>query len=307
MNRLYHSIGTSRQSLHQWLDKQLQEAEELALLRPIVEELRVDHPRMSARQMYRLIQPGTMGRDKFIAVCAEWGMLLERKPSLIRTTNSLGVTRFENLLVGLEVVRPNQVWSSDITYYRLAEGVCYLTFIMDIFSRRILGTSVSRTLRTVDTTIPALRQALQMRQGMSLDGLIFHSDGGGQYYCKEFRKLTEESGMLNSMCEEAWENPYSERVNGTIKNDYLIPWGVDNYPKVKVQLPRAIKLYDTVRLHSSLGHMTPKAFEEKWFSTMINNDQQVLSLPQTPSLKTRQQLQQQLNELDPLQEPVNVI
>ncbi|MDV7400720.1 hypothetical protein RZS08_55400, partial [Arthrospira platensis SPKY1] len=81
MNALYHSIGTSRQALHQWLDRQLQEAEEQALLRPIVEELRADHPRMGARQMYRMVQPQTMGRDKFIAICAEWGMLLERRSS----------------------------------------------------------------------------------------------------------------------------------------------------------------------------------------------------------------------------------
>ncbi|MDV7398262.1 DDE-type integrase/transposase/recombinase, partial [Arthrospira platensis SPKY1] len=99
----------------------------------------------------------------------------------IRTTNSLGVTRFENLLKGLELSHPNQVWSSDITYHELVDGVCYLTFIMDVYTRRILGHSVSRSLRTEDTTIPALRQALRLRKDMDLNGLIFHSDGGGQY------------------------------------------------------------------------------------------------------------------------------
>lgn len=306
MNALYHSIGTSRQALHQWLDRQLQEAEEQALLRPIVEELRADHPRMGARQMYRMVQPQTMGRDKFIAICAEWGMLLERRSSPIRTTNSLGVTRFENLLKGLELSHPNQVWSSDITYHELVDGVCYLTFIMDVYTRRILGHSVSRSLRTEDTTIPALRQALRLRKDMDLNGLIFHSDGGGQYYCKEFVQLLRTSGIRSSMCEHAWENPYSERVNGIIKNDYLRPWGVDTYPKARTQVPRALKLYNGDRLHSSLGHVTPVAFEETWFSTVINNDPQLVSLPRTPSLKTTLQ-QHQPNELDPTQKPVNVL
>ena len=304
MNALYHSIGTSRQTMHQWLDRQLLEAEEHALLRPIVEELRKEHPHMGVRQMYRLIQPQTMGRDKFIAVCTEWGMLLERSFSPVRTTNSLGVTRFENLLAGLELSYPNQVWSSDITYYELADGVCYLTFIMDIFTRRILGHSVSRSLRTEETTIPALIQSFQARQGMGLTGLIFHSDGGGQYYCKEFVKLLREEGIRSSMCEHAWENPYSEPVNGIIKNDYLKPWRVDTYAKVKIHVPRALDLYDRVRLHSSLGHVSPKSFEEMWLSTMINSDRQVESLPRTPSLKTQQQ--HQPNELHPTQKPVNV-
>lgn len=271
MNSLYHSLETSRQCLHQWLDRELAKGEEQALLRPIAEQLRKDHPRMSAREIYRLVKPGTMGRDKFIELCAGWGMLVERKRSPVRTTNSLGVTRFENLLAGLELDRLNQVWSSDITYFPVVGGFCYLTYIMDVFSRRILGGSASLSLRTEETTIPALRQALRARRGMDLTGLIFHSDGGGQYYCKEFLAITKAAGLTNSMCEHPWENPFSERVNGTIKNDYLRPWGVDTYPKVKTENLRAIKLYNTVRPHSSLGHLSPVAFEDQWLSTVINS------------------------------------
>ena len=282
MNGLYHSIGTSRQVLHQWLDRELAKADEQALLRPIVEGLRKDHPRMGARQMYRLIGPGTMGRDKFIELCGDWGMRIERKRSPMRTTNSLGVTRFENLLMGLELDRLNQIWSSDITYYPMVGGFCYLTFIMDVFSRRILGHSVSRSLRTEETTLPALRQALRARRGTDLTGLIFHSDGGGQYFCKEFLQLTRGAGMRNSMCEHAWENPFSERLNGIIKNDYLLPWSVDTWATVKSRTPEAVKLFNTARPHSSIGKMTPLAFEQQWLSTRTNTDQQVMSLPPAP-------------------------
>lgn len=278
MNALYHSIGATRQGLHQWLDRQLREAEEQALLRPIVEELRRDHPRMGARQMYRLVQPAPLGRDKFIDLCAFWGLLLERKTCPRRTTNSLGVTRFENLLKTLELSRPNQVWSSDITYYELVDGVCYLTFIMDVFTRRILGHSVSRSLRTEETTIPALEQALKVRKGMDLQGLIFHSDGGGQYYCKEFLALLRGSGIKSSMCEYAWENPYSERVNGTIKNDYLRGWGIETFAKVKSHVPRAVALYNGVKPHSSLRRVSPIAFEQAWFSAIANNGHQGVDL-----------------------------
>lgn len=270
MNSLYHSIGTSRQAFHQWLDRELLKAEEQALLRPIVDELRMDHPRMGAKQMYRMLAPTTMGRDRFMDLCGEWGLLLERKRSPVRTTDSLWVTRFENLLMGLELNRPNQVWSSDITYYPLVDGFCYLTFIMDVYSRRILGHSVSRSLRTEETTIPALRQALRLRRGMDLEGLIFHSDGGGQFFCKEFLDITRQAKLVSSMCEHAWENPFSERLNGIIKNDYLLPWGVDTWPEVKPRTAMAVKLYNTERLHGSIGNMTPTAFEERWLSTGIN-------------------------------------
>lgn len=262
LNALYSEAGTSRQGFHQWLDRRFHEAEELALLRPIVEELRMDHPSMSVKVMYGMLCPSTLGRDRFISVCSEWGLLLPRERSPIRTTNSLGVTRFPNLLEGAEVTSVNQFWTSDITYYRLGEVVYYITLVLELFSRRIIGWQLSRTLRTEDTTLPALRMALRLRRGKDLTDLVFHSDGGGQYYCKEFLHIIRDKGIASSMCEHAWENPYSERVNGTVKNDYIRKWAPSTEAELASCLDRAVMLINEQRPHSSLKFNTPLVVDE---------------------------------------------
>ena len=262
LNALYNEAGISRQGFHQWLGRRLEEAEELALLRPIVEQIRMDHPRMSAKVIYRLVHPTTLGRDRFIGICAGWGLLLPRERSPIRTTDSLGVTRFLNLLEGAEVTCVNQFWTSDITYYQLGGEVYYITLVLEVFSRRIIGWQLSDTLRTEHTTLPALRMALRLRRGKDLTGLVFHSDGGGQYYCKEFLKILRDKDTGSSMCEHAWENPYSERVNGTVKNDYIRQWDPRSREELASCLDRAVMLINDQRPHSSLNYNTPLTVDE---------------------------------------------
>lgn len=119
MNVLFKAIGMSKQSFHQRLNRQMILSEEIGQLLVLVKEIRKDHPRMSSRQMYRMIRPRHIGRDRFEAFCFENGFKVAVKRSFHRTTNSWGVTRFDNLLLGLELTGINQVWVSDITYYRI--------------------------------------------------------------------------------------------------------------------------------------------------------------------------------------------
>ncbi len=94
---------------------------------------------MSSRVMYYLIKPDKIGRDKFIEWCNVSGFKLEQKRNPVRTTNSLGVTRFENKPKDVVVKRTNQVWVSDITYYRIGEKLYYITLIMDNYGKKIVG------------------------------------------------------------------------------------------------------------------------------------------------------------------------
>ena len=260
MNSLYKVIGISKQSFHQRLTRQLAVGQLSGPLLTRIREVRQDNPRMSSRMMYRLILPNHFGRDKFEAFCFENGFRIEVKRSFHRTTNSLGVTRFENLTSTKKVTGVNQVWASDITYYRIGEKFYYLTFILDLFSRFVVGYSVSKDLSTEQTTLPALQMAVRSRN--DLKGLIFHSDGGGQYYDKEWLKLTTRHQMKNSMCESVYENAHAERLNGTIKNDYLIPYGVDNYEELIAKTKKVINLYNNHRPHQSIGKISPYQFEE---------------------------------------------
>jgi putative transposase len=249
----------SKQSFHQKLDRQLVLLEEKEQLLVLVRQIREDHPRMSSRQMYRLLRPAHFGRDRFEAFCFEYGFKVSIKRCFHRTTNSLGVTRFENLLLDYELTGINQVWVSDITYYRIGEKFYYLTFILDLYSRFIVGHSVSEDLSTSRTTIPALKRALTRNVK---PGLIIHSDGGGQYYCKEWLTLTRDHKMQNSMCESPYENPHAERINGIIKNDYLSGYDPTSLDELITMTLKAVDKYNLEKPHGSLGNISPYRYEQ---------------------------------------------
>jgi transposase InsO family protein len=209
--------------------------------------------------MYRLIQPLHMGRDRFEEFCFSQGYKIEKKKAYHRTTDSRGVTRFDNLIVSIELTHINQVYVSDITYYELNGIFYYITFIMDLYSRRITGYAVSDNLMTIHTTLPALMMALKERK--PAPGLILHSDGGGQYYCKEFLKITRAHHIRNSMGERVYDNPNAERINGTIKNQYVKHYAPQNLTELKQMVKRAVDNYNYYKPHNSLKNISPVAFE----------------------------------------------
>jgi putative transposase len=270
MNSLYRAAGISKQAFHQYLDREMLTLEEQQHLLPVIKDIRTDHPRLSVRKMYAMLRPQSMGRDKFEQFCYLYGLKLSVKRSYHRTTNSWGVTRFKNLAAGKELTGVNRIWASDITYYRIGERFYYITFILDLYSRFIVGYAVSENLFTEQTTIPALQMALTLRR--PAHGLIFHSDGGGQYYCKAFLKVTKDCHIANSMCETVYENAHAERINGTIKNDYLVYYAPQDYQQLITQTGRAVQMYNYHRPHSSLNNSTPAAFELSTKTTIVNKE-----------------------------------
>jgi putative transposase len=257
------AIGSSRQVFHMKLNRFMQREDEMGQLSLIVDQVREDHPGMALRDLYQVVQPATIGRDRFEHYFKHMGYSVGIKRSFRRTTDSNGVIRFPNLIVDKELTGVNQVWVSDITYYRIKERFYYLTFIMDLYSRKIVGHSCSRTLLTAHTTIVALKKALKNRNINEMPGLIIHSDGGGQYYSNEFRKLTKGSKMVNSMGKTAYENPHAERVNGIIKNNYVRHYGPKNYMDLIKMNNKAVHMYNTEKPHRALKKLSPVQFENK--------------------------------------------
>ena len=250
--------------------------EEQEQLIPLINEIRRDHPRMSARDIYIKLQPSCMGRDQFEKFCMDSGYRIKKLRNFRVTTNSLGVTRFPNLIKDLRVTRVNQVFVSDITYFDIGADTYYLTFIMDLYNRELVGCSASDNLRTESTTLPALHRLITERGRSSLKGAILHSDGGGQYYCKEFKALTKELEMVNSMTEEkVYENSHAERLNGIIKNNYLYPYGPTNLVSLRRLQDKAVHMYNTGKPHKALGKLTPKSFKD----TIDNEDNSASNLP----------------------------
>jgi len=266
----------TKQSFHQMLKRRKYKNEEQEQLIPLINEIRRDHPRMAARDIYVKLQPSCMGRDQFERFCMDSGYRIKQLRNFRVTTNSLGVTRFPNMIKDLEVIRVNQVFVSDITYFDIGSDTHYLTFIMDLYNREIVGYSESDNLRTESTTLPALHRLIKERGRSNLKGAIIHSDGGGQYYCNEFKALTKSLGMINSMTEEkVYENSHAERLNGIIKNNYLYPYGPTNVTSLKRLLDKAVCMYNTGKPHKALGKLTPTQFK----STIDNEDNSSSNLP----------------------------
>jgi len=263
LNALYDAVGYSKQAIHQFIGRSNRYKEEVSHLIELILQIRKDHPTMCCRSMYYKINPSYIGRDKFEAICREYGFTSKRTKSRHKTTDSCGVIRFENLLNDRILTDKDEAWSSDITYYEIDGNFYYITFILDCYSRRIIGHNVSSRLLTRQTTLPSIRMAVKTRGDQIKEGVIFHSDGGGQYYADEFLEFTQEYGFKNSMCKHAYENGKAERVNGVIKNNYLKHWDIESLKDLVKSVDRAVNLYNNDKPHSSLQRMTPMEFESK--------------------------------------------
>ena len=260
MKDLYSLKGISKQSHHKAIKRKrwLEETEQTIL--SCVESLRKDHPRMGAKKLYKLLQPDDIGRDRFIQLLMDNGYASKRVRNFTRTTYS-GKYHYPNLISGKILTGVNQLWVSDITFIWVDQRWHYLTFIMDVYSRKIVGYAVDKHLHA-QANIRALQMALKNAKASSLKGLIHHSDRGSQYIHKEYLKMLKEHEIQVSMGNKAWENAHAERINGIIKNEYLNPMLIKDFEDLKRKTKKVVNLYNNERPHGSLiNQLSPEKYE----------------------------------------------
>lgn len=187
-----------------------------------------------------------------------------KKRFKITTNSNHGYSISENYLSrNFKSNALNDAWVSDITYIKTGQGWMYLTTIIDLFDRQVIGWALSKTLFTKETIIPAWKMAVQKRK---IDkSLIFHSDRGVQYASKEFRKLLKINGLIiQSMSRKGncWDNAVAESFFKTLKAELIYH---DNYKTIQQAKTAVFEYietwYNTRRLHSSLNYKTPKEIE----------------------------------------------
>jgi len=266
LNQFYKVVGITKQGVHDMLLRQNRDKEIDLQLLLIVHQIRSDHPTMGVREMYFKIDHPEIGRDKFEKLCMSNGLRVIKGKNYRKTTDSSGVTRFDNLLEGLKIERMNQVWQSDITYFEIKGKFYYITLIQDAHTKVIVGHQCSKRLTTEQTTMIALKRALKKYKKEQIAELIFHSDGGGQYYANEFKSLTSIYQIQNSMGTTCYENAMAESLNGVIKNKYLNHFEINSFEKLKHKLDQVVSLYNYDKPHSSLHRKTPKQFENSCLS-----------------------------------------
>lgn len=229
-----------------------------------IKEIRKNHPRLGTRKLFDMLQPFfkehqlKMGRDALFSLLYESHLLVRKRKRKISTTNSYHRFRkYPNLIRGFIPTAINQLWVSDITYWKIGESYVYISFITDTYSHKIVGYHVAQTLETIESI-----QALKMALGTLSEKpkyLIHHSDRGIQYCSNSYVKLLQDYNLKISMTEngDPLENAIAERINGIIKDEYLHNYQVNNIKEAKSLLKAVVALYNNERPHMSISNLTP--------------------------------------------------
>ena len=263
LTSITHCFGLKRDAYYKYkarADKRLKIEQQII---SIVRKKRKSLPREGVRKLKVSLDHEftkanlKVGRDNLFNVLRKHNMLTLRKKTSARTTNSYHrFYKYNNIIKDVKVIRPNQVWVSDITYIRTIKGFCYLALITDIHSRKIVGYDLSDSLE-LKGCVRALNKAIY--QAKDINGLIHHSDRGIQYCSNVYTKILKRNNINISMTEEnhCYENAIAERVNGILKDEFYLDQTFDNVAHAKRATKNAINLYNEIRLHLSLDYKTP--------------------------------------------------
>ena len=230
--------------------------------------IRKSMPRIGTRKLYYLLQNKLqlmkIGRDKFFDILRANHLLIKPKRSYHTTTNSHHRFRkHENLILNLEINRPEQVWVSDITYIGKRDNPCYLSLVTDAYSKKIMGYYVANNLN-VQSSVIALKMALKQRKNCGLS-LIHHSDRGLQYCANQYQEELINNGVLCSMTQNSdpYENAVAERINGILKQEFRIDKYNQTTEITNQIVKEAIAIYNEIRPHYSNYMLTPKQMHEQ--------------------------------------------
>ena len=257
-------LGLSRQAYyqHQWRSMEINLRQDLILQE--VHSIRKLHPAIGTRKLFAMLSPFLcahkikIGRDAFFDLLAEHKLLIIKRRRRIRTTFSAhGMRKYPNLIKDVVPACANKVWVSDITYYKIGDEHVYISFVTDAYSRKIVGYQVADSLHAVNS-VKALQMAIR-EANTNFIGLIHHSDRGSQYCSADYVAVLEKHKIAISMTEtsDPRDNAIAERVNGIIKEEYLVHYLIKTKKEIEEKLHQAVHNYNHHRPHLSCNMYTP--------------------------------------------------
>jgi len=241
------------------LDKKIKETD----IKNKIKDISYKHPYYGYRRITAQLRRDKVivNHKKVLKMMKQLGIQGRIKRKYIATTNSKHNNRiYSNLIKDKELTGINQVWCADITYIRILNGFVYLAAIIDIYSRKIVGYAIGKTL-SPKLAITALNMAIATRK---TDNLIHHSDQGIQYTCKDYIKILEDNGIRISMSGKGnpYDNAFAESFFKTLKQEEVYLWQYETFSDVVERIPYFIEdVYNRKRLHSSLGYRPPEEYE----------------------------------------------
>lgn len=259
-------MQVSRSAYYDWLKRPVEIIgdDTLRLYRRMKELFKQSRESLGSREMMKKLREEgfEIGRYRVRALMAKLGLkVVQRVAYRVTTKRHQGDAVADNLLnQNFNPMGPNQVWAGDITYLKTGEGWMYLSIVMDLYSRRIVGWYVDKRM-TTDLISKAMIKAYNVRQPPK--GLVFHSDRGSQYTSKRYRKLLADYGIRSSMGDigACWDNAVVERFFGSLKHDWLFKVAQPTRDHMKRDIAAYMKYYNLERLHSANGDMSPMKYE----------------------------------------------
>lgn len=257
------TAGMTRQNYYKQRRLRERVAVDESLVLELIRRERSRQPRIGARKLLCMIGADLksagveIGRDRFFSLLSRHKLLVApRRRSVCTTSSWHGFGVHPNLARDLELTGVHQLWVSDITYIRTLEGFMFLSLVMDVFSRTIVGHDTSDSLE-MEGALSALTMA--QRQLPASAQTIHHSDRGSQYCCREYVAKLKQREMRISMTEvnHCYENGKAERLNGILKHEYGLGETFVSKHQVRSAVKEAVDLYNNFRPHNSLGNRMP--------------------------------------------------
>ena len=247
--------------------KREKEADDIAeRVLTMVRQIRKILPGVGTEKLYFLMKDWLMasdikmGRDKLHELLREHGLLIKKRDGTRTTNSDHPFYKYKDKRKELEVMRPERLWVSDITYLRVRGGFAYLSLITDAYSRKVVGWALEDSLETKGP-LKALRMALKQRKNNKKIELMHHSDRGSQYCSNDYTALLEDKGIDISMVEngDPRDNGIAERIHRTLKSEFLYgkPKGFRSLKEATEVMSRNIAAYNDVRPHASVDFLTP--------------------------------------------------
>lgn len=256
-------FGKTRQAFydHCWRgnDHQLQEA----IIIDLVKQVRRSLPKVGTLKLLHILRNDlaahsiSIGRDSLFTLLKKHQLLVKRKKRYAVTTDSNHhYKKWADMVKGLSIQAPEQVWVSDITYLRTTHSFIYLSLITDAYSRKIVGYHLSQNLK-VQGCLISLNKALSTRT--TNQPLIHHSDRGIQYCCEPYVSTLQQNNIAISMTQDGspYDNALAERVNGILKSELNLRKTFDSYSDAVPVVHQAIDAYNRLRPHMSINNLTP--------------------------------------------------
>jgi putative transposase len=213
-----------------------------------------------------------VGRDQVARLMREIGICGAVRGKIKRTTFAANPEACPKDLVNRKftAVAPNRCWVADLTYVSTWAGMCYVAFVIDVFSRFIVGWRVSTSLKT-DLALDALEMGIWSRQGHDLVGLIHHSDRGVQYLAIRYTERLAEAGAIGSVGSkgDSFDNALAETVNGLFKTELIRaqgPWHTAE--EVELATLGWVHWWNQTRLHGACGGIPPAEFEAAYYASL---------------------------------------